>query len=271
MPLPLPCPHLCLQALEQRLRAGATLADIEREFRAPQPAQPPPPPPQQQQRQAAAPAPAPAAPAPPAPPPPPPSPPVVGQSMGMRPRNPLDLIKRSDGSGALLSSKPKYLRTPLTALLEEAQAAKEAGELVWFRVSGHSGVVGHNAPLEWGLAWCVAGRWVGARLPSHRLPSAHPPCTWRCWQLLAPLLLSTQLPPLPSCPSHPLRPQLYAVGDKRELLVSVALEDPANPDSAVTVNMTTTLPQGENVGHALVLLASVPAGRELLPCALLSP
>ncbi len=126
-----------LQALEQRLRSGSTIADIEREFRAPQP------PPQQQQQAPAAPkaaakakAPAKAAPpAAPAPPPPPPAQPVVGQSMGMRQRNPLDLIRRSDGSGALLSSKPKYLRTPLTSLLEQAQAEKDAGQLVWYRVS----------------------------------------------------------------------------------------------------------------------------------------
>lgn len=129
-----------LQALEQRLRAGATIADIEREFRAPQP------PPQQQQQAPpkkasakAAPAPAKAAPAPAAPPPPrpPPAQPVVGQSMGMRQRNPLDLITRSEGSAALRSSKPKYLRTPLTSLLEQAQAEKDAGQLVWYRVSWH--------------------------------------------------------------------------------------------------------------------------------------
>lgn len=128
----LPAPA-CLQALEQRLRAGATIADIEREFRAPQP------PPQQQQqappkKAAAKAAPAPAKAAPP-PPRPPPAQPVVGQSMGMRQRNPLDLITRSEGSAALRSSKPKYLRTPLTSLLEQAQAEKDAGQLVWYRVS----------------------------------------------------------------------------------------------------------------------------------------
>ncbi|PRW33076.1 alpha-glucan water chloroplastic [Chlorella sorokiniana] len=160
------------QALEQRLRSGSTIADIEREFRAPQP------PPQQQQQQQAPPAakpaakaaPAKAAPAAPASPPPPPAQPVVGQSMGMRQRNPLDLIRRSDGSGALLSSKPKYLRTPLTSLLEQAQAEKDAGRLAWFR--------------------------------------------------------------------------LYDLGEKRELLVTAQLEDPSNPDSTVTVDMTTTLPEG---------------------------
>lgn len=38
--------------------------------------------------------------------------------------------------------------------------------------------------------------------------------------------------------------QLYEVGDKRELLVTAHLEDPSNPDSTVTVDMTTTLPEG---------------------------
>lgn len=216
-PLPTPAHHPtpgCPQALEQRLRSGATIADIEREFRAPQP-----PPQQQQQAPAAAPkkaaAKAPAAPpqAAPAPPPPPPATPVVGRSMGMRQRNPLDLIRRSDGSGQLMSSKPKYLRTPLTSLLEQAQAEKDAGRLVWYRVSarGRGGrclVLGAQLTMATSEALC---------------------CT-----------LQTASP----VTGPPFWLQLYDLGDKRELLVTAQLEDPSNPDSTVTVDMTTTLPEG---------------------------
>lgn len=188
--LPTPAHHPtpgCPQALEQRLRSGATIADIEQEFRAPQP------PPQQQQQAPAAPpkkaaAKAPAAPpaAAPAPPPPPPSvTPVVGQSMGMRQRNPLDLIRRSDGSGQLMSSKPKYLRTPLASLLEQAQAEKDAGRLVWYRVSA-SGAAGR--------LWFGPGRSAGhvhkrkllmpfaAHSSAHHQSAAHPPgCSCTTW------------------------------------------------------------------------------------------
>lgn len=122
--------------LEGRLRSGITVADIEREFRAP---------PQQAQQAQQAPPQAPpskkdarAEPLPPpvhAPPTAPSATPVVGRSMGMRQRNPLDLIRRSEGGAGVMSKKPRYLRTPLTALLEQAQAAMETGEIVWYRVS----------------------------------------------------------------------------------------------------------------------------------------
>lgn len=53
-----------------------------------------------------------------------------------------------------------------------------------------------------------------------------------------------RLAQLSPCPHAYLALQLYEVGDKRELLVTVQLEDPSNPDSTVTVDMTTTLPEG---------------------------
>jgi hypothetical protein len=61
---------------------------------------------------------------------------TVGKSMGQRQRNPLDFIKRSDGSSnAVMQAKPKYRRTPLTPLVEAAQADKG---LHWYRVRGCS-------------------------------------------------------------------------------------------------------------------------------------
>ena len=106
------------QLLEGRLRGGESLADIERSLRGPQPAQ------QQQQKQkqkqGSAPAAAPAA----------PQPAVVGQSMGMRSRNPLDMINRSEAP--LLSEKKRSVRSPLTPLLEATQGNSNT---TWSRVS----------------------------------------------------------------------------------------------------------------------------------------
>ncbi|KAI3430517.1 hypothetical protein D9Q98_005110 [Chlorella vulgaris] len=90
---------------------------------------------------------------------------TVGKSMGQRQRNPLDFIKRSDGSSnAVMQAKPKYRRTPLTPLVEAAQADKG---LHWYR--------------------------------------------------------------------------LFGMGKEREMLVTVRPDDLTNPDSAVTVTLTTTL------------------------------
>ena len=129
------------EVLEKQVRAGASIADLERLLRGP---------PQQ-----AAPKAAPAAPAPKkaakegkrekrqevkqeAPPPPPPAPtsqPVVGQSMGMRARNPLDLIHRTEEGQqkGVVAKEKKYVRTPLTPLLE---AALEDPKINWHRVGG---------------------------------------------------------------------------------------------------------------------------------------
>ncbi len=70
--------------------------------------------------------------------------------------------------------------------------------------------------------------------------------------------------------------QLYEVGDKRELLVTVQLEDPSNPDSTVTVDMTTTLPEGgepagfveprRTMSDALWGVLRAMSERELLRC-----
>ncbi|KAL4422809.1 hypothetical protein ABPG75_009006 [Micractinium tetrahymenae] len=139
------------QLLEGRLRAGEPLADVERSLRGPQPA--PAEQQQQQKQQRSAPAAAPTA----------PQPAVVGQSMGMRSRNPLDMINRS--AAPLLSEKRRAVRTPLTPLLEATQG--------------------------------------------------DPSVNWK---------------------------RLYKLGNKMEMLVTVALAEPSNPDSAVTINMTTTLP-----------------------------
>lgn len=256
------------QVLEGRLRAGATLADIEREFRAPPPQQ------QQaapaQQRQAAA-------PAAPAPPPPPPVQPVVGRSMGMRERNPLDLIRRGDGSGGLLREKPRYLRTPLTHLLEAAQVAKEEGRITWYRVRGRGrracwpGGPGRRT-LAWKAAGCCGGRVVPAEAERNR-ECRRPPTRaagFRAALVSRPPLSSLTRPPSPppACP-----PQLYQLGDARELLVTVAQADPLNPDSAMTVDLTTTLPERSALVGAAGLLgwcwaavqgAAGPAGLLLL-------
>ncbi|KAL4448876.1 hypothetical protein ABPG77_007593 [Micractinium sp. CCAP 211/92] len=136
------------QLLEGRLRGGESLDDIERSLRGPQPE-----PAQQQRQQKSAPVAEPAA----------KQPAVVGQSMGMKSRNPLDMINRS--SAPLLSEKKRAVRSPLTPLLEAT----------------------HDDPNT----------------------------TWH---------------------------RLYKLGNKMELLVAVSQADRKNPDSPVTVNITTTLP-----------------------------
>lgn len=50
-------------------------------------------------------------------------------------------------------------------------------------------------------------------------------------------------PPSPT-PLVSLSLQLYTLGQNRELLVTVASEDASNPDAAVTIGLTTTLPEG---------------------------
>ena len=79
---------------------------------------------------------------------------------------------------------------------------------------------------------------------------------------------------LPSCLPAYLRAalplQLYKLGDNRELLVTVNVADPANPESsAVTVDLTTTLPvtgahtscgRGAGAGVGAQLPAVCPAG-----------
>lgn len=45
-------------------------------------------------------------------------------------------------------------------------------------------------------------------------------------------------------------PQLYKLGNKMELLVAVSQADRKNPDSPVTVNITTTLPDAGEPRHA---------------------
>lgn len=110
------------QMLEGRLRGGESLADIERSLRGPQPApaqqqgqqQEQQEQPREQQRSA------PAA----------PKPAVVGQSMGVRSRNPLDMINRS--TAPLLSEKKRAVRSPLTPLLE---ATQDDPNTTWHRVS----------------------------------------------------------------------------------------------------------------------------------------
>lgn len=109
--------------------AGASIADIERELRAPAPAQPAP----AQQKRAepahkAEPAPQPRA------PPPPPAQPVVGQSIGMKSRNPLDLINPTTGA-------PLQAREPAsnTALSQLARAVRTNELVVWHRVSAGAG------------------------------------------------------------------------------------------------------------------------------------
>eukprot|EP00887_Chlorella_sp_A99_P007269 scaffold2.g7269.t1 len=142
--------------LEDWARSGASWDDIRRELttpkQAPAPAAPPPP-------RAAAPA---AAAAPPPPPPPPPA--VVGQSIGMRRRNPLDLVNLA--TAPLLSEKHRPAPpTPLGALYKAAGADESA---VWYR--------------------------------------------------------------------------LYNLGAGNELLATVAQADTSDPDSPITVSLTTTLP-----------------------------
>jgi alpha-glucan,water dikinase len=65
--------------------------------------------------------------------PPPPQPVVVGESIGMRDRNPLDLINKftSPTSAPHLAEKAKKRETPLTPLLASAQ---EDESCVWYRV-----------------------------------------------------------------------------------------------------------------------------------------
>lgn len=141
------------QMLEKRMQAGEALADVENTLRAPAPpaqkeqqkdkkqAEPQRQEQKQEQRGGA----------------------TVGQSMGMKVRNPLDLINRS--TAPLLSEKPRAVRTPLMPLLEATKA--------------------------------------------------DPSISWN---------------------------RLYKLGDKLEMLVAVSLAEPGNPQSQVTVNMTTTLP-----------------------------
>lgn len=112
------------QLLEGRLRGGESLDDIERSLRGPQPE-----PAQQQRQQKSAPVAEPAA----------KQPAVVGQSMGMKSRNPLDMINRS--SAPLLSEKKRAVRSPLTPLLE---ATHDDPNTTWHRVGRTTGV----APLK---------------------------------------------------------------------------------------------------------------------------
>ncbi|GAB4820070.1 hypothetical protein N2152v2_007116 [Parachlorella kessleri] len=107
------------RALEGRLRAGASVSDLEKELKAPAPAPAPAAAPHQQQ--AAAPAPAKAR---------PPAQPVVGKSLGMRSRNPLDLIHRVSDAPLMKDAKPAK-DTPLTPLL---RAARSNENTVWDRL-----------------------------------------------------------------------------------------------------------------------------------------
>jgi alpha-glucan,water dikinase len=110
------------EALRSRLASGMTLEQLEKELRGPVPkAQPQQQDQQQQPQQQAAPARAQEA--------------VVGQSMGQKARNPLDLIRRDEG-GSGATAKPSYLRTPLTALVEAAQADSH---VTWHRVGAAAG------------------------------------------------------------------------------------------------------------------------------------
>lgn len=205
------------QVLEGRIRGGASLADLERELLTPpeQPQQRAAEPKQkrkeqQQQQQQEA------------PPPPPPAPAavVVGQSMGQRARNALDLIHRTVGA-AVMQAKPKYLRTPMTALVEAAQANTGVH---WFRVRAQGTALAGGMGRHTSTLPCrPARKCMEWPLPS---PPA-PPHPFRC----------------AACPYCLL--QLYNVGDKREMLATVHLDDPNNPnESQVTVSLTTTLSDG---------------------------
>ena len=162
------------ELLEGRLRAGESLQDVERSLREPQPQQAQQQQKQerkqerkQQQQQA------------PPPPPPPQAQAVVGQSMGMRSRNPLDLVNRS--TAPLLSEKKRAVRTPLTPLLEAMQGDSSIN---WHRVR-RGGRVGCWPALRW-QAWLapVYGRACsstsnactpGATLQAQRFCAASPP------------------------------------------------------------------------------------------------
>ena len=68
--------------------------------------------------------------------------------------------------------------------------------------------------------------------------------SWPCPQAQAADAFCCTLQCTSSVSGPPSWLQLYDLGDKRELLVTAQLEDPSNPDSTVTVDMTTTLPEG---------------------------
>jgi hypothetical protein len=204
------------RVLEERLRGGASLADIERELRAPPAAQP--------KQQAAA---APAAPAAPAPP----QPTVVGQSMVQRSRNPLDLIRRADGGA--VAKPPAYLRTPLSALVEAAQEDKD---IHWFRVGGWVGglmpLVSRGGGLRTQRCACSAAPAAAFRAHASSTACLPPTAPVRCS-----LCPSSRLPWL----------QLFNLGNERELLATVHLDNPADPESDVTLALTTSLPRGGGV------------------------
>ena len=124
-------------ALVDEIVQGKSMQELEAQIRAPQP---PPPPPQQEKKQEeqketaavdAAPPPPPPSSAPAAAAPPPQG--SVGQSMGMRERNPLDLIHRS--AAPRLAEKARQRETPLSPLLA---AAQEDEGCVWHRVRIYS-------------------------------------------------------------------------------------------------------------------------------------
>lgn len=158
---------------------------------------------------------------------------TVGKSMGQRQRNPLDFIKRSDGSSnAVMQAKPKYRRTPLTPLVEAAQADKG---LHWYRVRGCS-ALGLRA---WAVLVCT--QTFGGVLLNLGLCFMPVPC-----QRLNLAFFHTTPACIPPC--SPV--QLFGMGKEREMLVTVRPDDLTNPDSAVTVTLTTTLANCEQSSNS---------------------
>lgn len=123
-----------------------SIADIERDLRKPAPVAPAP-------AHAAAAAPAAPAHAPPPPPPPAPAPakPVVGQSMGMKARDPLALI---NAVGAPMLSEPRGA-APDNAMTPLVRLARGNERTVWYRVSGGRGRAAMRALF--GAGWSGGG------------------------------------------------------------------------------------------------------------------